>query len=116
MSKDGGGYGRDEGVELVSLASQVRTLKIQIEGYKQHIQIAEKSHKEHVDRLKAQVQMNIHNSAFNGLLDENKELKQDLKWALATIENMMPELYDSDEEETAEVEERLKEIKGRFNE
>ena len=57
MSKDGGGYSRDEGVELVSLASQVRTLKIQIEGYKQHIQIAEKSYKEHVDRLKAQVQM-----------------------------------------------------------
>jgi hypothetical protein len=45
-----------------------------------------------------------------------EDLKQDLKWALATIENMMPELYDSDEEETAEVEERLKEIKGRLNE
>jgi hypothetical protein len=116
MSKDGGGYGGDEGVALVSLASQVRTLKIQIEGYRQHIQIVEKSYKEHVDRLKTKVQMNIHNSAFNGLLDENKELKQDLKWALATIENTMPELYDSDEEETAEVEERLKEIKGRLNE
>jgi hypothetical protein len=72
MSKDGGGYGGDEGVALVSLASQVRTLKIQIEGYRQHIQIVEKSYKEHIDVLKAKVQMNIHNSAFNGLLDENK--------------------------------------------
>lgn len=75
MSKDGGGYSGDEGVALVSLASQVRTLKIQIEGYKQHIQIAEKSYKEHTKLLKAKVQMNIHNSAFNGLLTENSELK-----------------------------------------
>jgi hypothetical protein len=58
MSKDGGGYSGDERLALVSLASQVRTLKIQIEGYKQHIQIAEKSYKEHRDLLKAQVQIN----------------------------------------------------------
>ena len=42
---------RNEGVELLSLVSHVRTLKIRIEGYRQHILESEKSYKEHLDRL-----------------------------------------------------------------
>ena len=84
MSKDGGGYGGyshgDSG-----LSYKVASLEKKIEEYRKHIELAEKSYKEHIDVLKAKVQMNIHNSAFNGLLDENKELKQDLDKALELL-------------------------------
>ena len=93
MSKDGGGYGRDEGVELVSLASQVRTLKIRIEGYKQHIQIAEKSYKEHVDRLKAQVQMS--KTYFEPTKEEViKALKRIYGYSLAEAHRYGPQKPD----------------------
>ena len=95
MSKDGGGYSRDEGVELVSLASQVRTLKIQIEGYKQHIQIAEKSYKEHVDRLKAQVQMS--KTYFEPTKEEViKALKRIYGYSTAEAHRYGPQKPDQD--------------------
>ena len=36
---------------------------------------------EQIIELKKKVQMNIHNSAFNGLMSENKELKEALDWS-----------------------------------
>ena len=97
---------RNEGVELVSLVSQVRTLKIRIEGYKQHIQIAEKSHKEHVDRLEA----------------KNVELEKKLKILEKALEeidksNDCMKYFNNDIHEIIyETREALAEIKGASNE
>jgi predicted nuclease with TOPRIM domain len=79
---------KNEGVELVSLASQVRTLKIRIEGYRQHIREAEKSYKEHLDRLEAKNAELEDQASAIPRIRELEAKNGELEYAIQRVEDM----------------------------